>query len=264
MSLKWHLLSMTTFGLLFSLNPQSGDAAMLIARWEFEDSGNLGLDSTANANHGTVNGDVSQVAGKNGHGAFFDGTGDYISKTNLAGGYTAGSGGYTFAAWVKHDAAASGFDAILTQGIGSGFTFRLLVNSADTLYVNAVGEPDRTLTGNTITDGVWTHVAMTGEQSAGPNRTGKVYLNGVLVNTFSQGGALPTVGPTHTTLIGGSDGGTLHQWRGVMDDVRVYQGALTESEIATLAGVPEPASLSLLLLGAILVNCFRRRRRSLA
>ena len=257
MSRKLNSLGVVVCSLFFF--GSSADAAMLIARWEFETSGSLGLDSTANANHGTVNGDVTQVAGKNGQGAFFDGTGDFISKTNLSGGYTAGSGGYTFAAWVRHDPAASGFDAIITQGVGTGFTFRLLLNSADTLYVNSVGEADRTLTGNTISDNVWTHVVMTGEQS-GPDRIGKVYLNGVLVNTFTQAGAVPSVGATHTTLIGGSDGGSAHQFRGVLDDVRVYQGALTLGEIQTLASIPEPSSFILIVLGASAIFRFRRLR----
>jgi arabinan endo-1,5-alpha-L-arabinosidase len=262
MSRKFYVFGMTMFGMIAWAS--FSHAATLIARWEFETAGSLGLDSTANANNGTVNGDVTQVAGKNGQGAFFDGTGDYITKLGLAGGYTAGAGGYTFAAWVKHDPGAAGFDGILTQGVDPSFTFRLMMNSADTLYVNTVGEADRTLTGNVVPDNLWTHVVMTGEQTSGPNRTGKVYLNGVLVNTFTQAATLASVGGTHSTHIGAGDGGTAHQFRGTLDDVRVYQGALTLSEVEALAGiaVPEASSLTLMLFGFIgLWRAGSRRRK---
>ena len=81
----------------------------------------------------------------------------------------------------------------------------------------------------------WTHVAATYD---GPTSTMKVYTNG------EERGSTTHLGPIHTgsgypVWIGLSpeDSGTAAPWNGKIDDVRIYDRALTAGEIAAAAGL---------------------------
>ena len=76
------------------------------------------------------------------------------------------------------------------------------------------------------TNGVWTHVACTFDSSTGVER---MYINGVLQSAQA----------TYTTSLNASNiafrvGSTVEQYAGLLDDVRVYDHALTGAEIATV------------------------------
>ena len=47
---------------------------------------------------------------------------------------------------------------------------------------------------------------------------------------------------------------------GLVDDVRIYDTALTASEISSLVAVPEPTTAGVLALGAIALGARRRTR----
>jgi hypothetical protein len=44
-----------------------------------------------------------------------------------------------------------------------------------------------------------------------------------------------------------------------IDEVRIYNSALTTAEVSALTGVPEPATVSLVLAGALALGMLRRR-----
>ena len=62
------------------------------------------------------------------------------------------------------------------------------------------------------------------------------------------------------TRLGAGEGAGSHRMKGAMDDVRIYEGALTSAEVAAL--VPEPSTLLLASLGLLgLIGIGRRRKR---
>jgi uncharacterized repeat protein (TIGR02543 family) len=92
-------------------------------------------------------------------------------------------------------------------------------------------------------DGTWMHVAATFDGTAM-----RLYINGVLEATMT-----PPAGTTIATndlplTVGAQDGTTASRWfMGQMDDVRVYNRALSLSEIQALAGVVAPTCYPLTL-----------------
>ncbi|MCC6679977.1 MAG: LamG domain-containing protein [Phycisphaeraceae bacterium] len=104
--------------------------------------------------------------------------------------------------------------------------------------------------------GVWHHVAFVMDASAG---SVSGYLNGVLMTATNSWGLTFTtdvdgVATTEPILAGiGFDGR--------LDDLRIYDGALTQQEITNLynSGIPEPASVGLLGLGWLMMGTRRQR-----
>ena len=79
--------------------------------------------------------------------------------------------------------------------------------------------------------------------------------NGVAgaTNTITQ----PLDVPQPLFFGGDNEGAAGENWRGMLDDIRIYDHALSATEVAAL--VPEPSSS--VLLGIGLLPLLRRRRR---
>lgn len=213
-------------------------AALIVARYEFENSGQLGYDSSGGANHGTVYGTVTQVAGHipgSMAAQFTESTVARIVIPPLAG-YT-GLPSVSFAAWVKRDTSAGGWDGVISQDPGGCCNYRLLVAPGDYAYLNSGYHSDFTFPGTTFPRNQWYHVAMTVADNGAGARVTHFYFNGMEVS-----GSPDTRSPVQPdasgfkTYLGGGEGGTAHNLQGALDDVRVYQGALTAAEVAALGG----------------------------
>ena len=104
----------------------------------------------------------------------------------------------------------------------------------------------------------WTHIAVTLD----PGNDTEFFVDGVSVGT------LPGASPATATLnndftIGGGSFFQQERFVGLIDDVRVYDGVLTDEEIFNLT-IPEPASIaiwSLLGLGLSGFGYWRVRRK---
>jgi hypothetical protein len=69
-------------------------------------------------------------------------------------------------------------------------------------------------------------------------------------------------GNTLGSVIGAAWGSSDHNFSGVIDDVYIYDRALSPPEVLTLATVPEPSTSLLFTLGFIGMSSFNRRRRA--
>jgi MYXO-CTERM domain-containing protein len=91
------------------------------------------------------------------------------------------------------------------------------------------------------------------------------YLDGsILSPTSSNGRLINTLGSTATSnfnqviLGNGNPLSDTQSWNGLIDEVRVYDSALTLGELDALSAIPEPAASALGVLGML---AFLRRRR---
>ncbi len=85
----------------------------------------------------------------------------------------------------------------------------------------------------TLDLGVWTHAVATYDGVAM-----RIYKDGILVGNLSKSGSLST-DPAVPARIGRNPDG-YGPWDGIIDDLRIYDRALNEEEIATLfSGAPE-------------------------
>jgi hypothetical protein len=201
--------------------------------WKFDDYV-LELDSSGNENHGapgdenlgTPGGPVI-VPGKIDNAFSFDGWDDYVDCGKKPGSATA----LTVAFWMK---------AVLTQnriaidkhpaGSGRGWTVKLRSDGGLWWRIGSNDSFSDLMINSAYEAGVWVHVACTFD-----NGTAKVYLNGELRGTRIN--ITQAVNDTTTALRMGvpSTVQPTEQFFGLLDDVRVYDVALSETEIITLS-----------------------------
>jgi hypothetical protein len=237
-------------------------AATLVADYRFQDALNLGLDSSGYGNNGTVVGTVTQVAGHDAgsEAAYFNGN-SLIEKLGGLNGYT-GLPGFTFAAWVNLDGSAS-YRGVVSQDWSSSDCFnRLLLNPSQQPFINVEAHSDYSL-GSSMSSNTWFFIVLTANNS-GLNREGHVYVNGLEVTGSPQilGGNLVNLSGIDTYL-GTGEHGSPWKMVGALDNVQIYNWALTASEVSTLyqtgAVVPLPGTFLLLSPGLAGLAVIRRR-----
>lgn len=252
-----HLFLVSAFAVLVS-----GIAnASLVTHYEFE--GNA--DDSAGSADGTLMDDATYgvgptYGGKNfGQALSLDGDGDYMDCGATFASVTA-STTKTITAWAKSDTAdysgqAAGNGRIITLHRESGYSgFSMLANGSPStwqgLYAIAGNLYNYIDSGLSVTANEWAHIALV-QDGAGVY----IYINGVLANS-STDAAAPTMRRLVNADIGSYWGGYSSFFDGFIDDVRIYDHALSQSEIQAV--IPEPATLLLLGLGGLAL--LRKRR----
>lgn len=265
MSVKAGLLS--ACGLVALLAVQSQGA--LVASYAMDGNGN---DSSGNGFDGTTFGLASYVAGHTGDALKLSGGSDYPAPDELDGGvsraFDAGpgphadsllelNGSYTIAAWINP--GATGVYGIVSIGenqadYNAGVSLLLINGVVRAIHNN--GDNTYNFAPNIVSNGsTWTHLALVYSQ-ADSLRT--LYVDGVEVGTVST--PTPAVSNRAQGLRIGHlvnpDLGVFGVFDGLIDDVQIYNNALSASDVAAL--VPEPSMLSLAGVG---IAAMARRRR---
>ena len=219
--------------------PDRGHPLMqgLIGWWPMlEGTGDISRDLSGYGSHGTLkNMDpaTAWVAGNprfGGKALYFDGTDDYFTTGQRAA--LDPPSAVSVSTWIKRNGAQSTWGAILWNGPANndpwgayGFQFW---SSADN-NINwkiTTGTTDTGLaTGTIINDLTWYHLVGTYDGA-----TMSLYVNGVLVNSTGKTGAIGDYGDPGFQL--GVNNTTL--FTGSLDDVRVYNRALTKGEVMQL------------------------------
>src|SRR3989344_4461946 len=205
----------------------------LVGHWKFDEiSGTTAADSSGNNNTGTLTNGPTWATGKINNALSFDGTDDYINLGNM----NVSGSGITIAAWVKADTFSSSIDTRFiskanstneqshywmlgqTNSGGDKLRFRLKAGgSTQTLIASSGDLPINT----------WFHAIATYDGS-----TMRLYKDGIEVGSVAKSGTID-IDATVPANIGRNPDGSNHT-DGAMDDVRIYNRALTASDIQAL------------------------------
>jgi hypothetical protein len=205
-----------------------------LARWPLDETSGLVAPDVAGTNDGTlVGGPIWQPgAGRIGGALLFDGANDLVDIGTLD--IPAGNG-MTVAMWIKPSALSSS-PRLISKATGTGeqdHYWMVSLSSATALRfrLKAGGTTSTLITvGNLIVVDEWYHVACTYDQSQM-----RIYGNGVLITSVPKTGALDT-NPAVGAAIGNQPTGAgSDPFPGMIDDVRLYQRALNDVEVAILA-----------------------------
>ena len=219
-----------------------GDDPTMVGCWPFEEgSGTEIFDSSSYFNDGTVIDNPLWSPGKIGSYALdLNGTTQYATIEDDA--TLDLTDAITIMAWIKPEQYATQ-EIVKKAQSGNTDGYELaLAETGTTQYSNRVFfRINQSTYGNTYRvtstteypiDGAWMHVAGTFDGT-----TLHLYINGVLeASTDATGQTIATNNfPVH---LGASPGTFLRAFMGGLDDVRIYNRALSQSEIAELANPP--------------------------
>ena len=211
-----------------SATPNCGPA--LVARYSFE--GNLG-DSSGNANNATGTGSPTFTTGKYGSALNLNGSGQYaMAPASILAGVT----NFTIAAWVYWNGGSAwqrifdfGNDTtnylFLTPSSGSG-TLRFAITT------NSYGA-EQILETSPLPVGQWQHIAVTRN-----GNTAKLYTNGVPAVSGTV-----TIAPASFNPVLNNFGMSQYSdpfFNGRLDEVFIYNYALSDTEITRLAANQPP------------------------
>jgi len=217
-------------------NQLTSNSNGLVAAYGFEEaSGTMIADASGNGNNGTINEAVRITAGKYGNALKFDGVNDWVTVNDSASLDL--SAGMTLEAWVYPQSLA-GWNNVILKEVSGGLSYGLYANSdADgaSAYINngsdrGVAEPAQ------LALNQWTHLVGTYD-----GQVQRLYINGIEVAKTAQNGLIQqSSGVLH--IGGNSVWGEYFQ--GYIDEVRIYNRALTASEVnsnlATAISVSNP------------------------
>ena len=173
-------------------------------------------DQSGFQNNGTLINGPTWAASGGKYAMSFDGTDDY-ARVGTATTFNTNSK-WTWFAWFNRSTA--GVSSVF--GDGDGFA-RVVWSDATSLYVSNDGNSYLLQTFTTSLN-AWINITLV---SRGDSTNVDVYRNGVLNGTYTNGGSF--------TFRDIGRGYTLYYWAGLIDDVRIYNRALSPNEIRTLA-----------------------------
>jgi hypothetical protein len=203
--------------------------AGLKAAYGFEEtSGSTVVDRTT-GNNGTISGATRTTSGRFGRALDFDGSNDVVTIPHAAELNPASA--LTLSGWVR-PLSASGSRLLAAKERGSGFGYALYTRgSLMTPMARIFTSSDQSAIGSSVLpNSAWTHLAMTWAGG-----TLRLYVNGTQVSSRSVGTTAP--GGTGSFRIGGA-GVASAFFRGRIDEVRMYDRALSAAEIAADMNAP--------------------------
>jgi hypothetical protein len=205
------------------------------ADWTNDCSTDSALDSSGNSNNGdscpsTTGPDPS--AGKFGNGGYFDGSDDYINIGNPSAlQFVDSDFSWTISLWYKSTDASTDFRELLYKGAGWSINCGYVYGTNRCRFSQIGGSYHNVnSTNNAFSANVWQHLTITGSGTAS---TIELYINGVDVtgtidSDFSYDG--DAAADLNISVWSGNG----FPWQGNIDEVRIYNRALSSNEIRDL------------------------------
>ena len=206
--------------------------AELAGWWRFDEgSGTIARDSSGKGNDGTING-AKWADGKYGKALLFNAQDNYVEVPTS--GTLEMDANVTIAAWINWVNAGDTWLAIMANGQQGGpwENYGLFVNRTGrfvyfTLSLDGAHVTQQT-PNNAIVPDEWLHVCATWDGSAA-----RIYVNGEMKLEQPRPGKLV---PPKLPLRIGHRNGSPHYFNGTIDEVRIYNHALTPVEILGAIG----------------------------
>jgi len=194
----------------------------LIGWWKFDEaSGNIAYDSSGYNHHGNLFGGPVYVPGKINSALSFDGTDDYVQLPNL-GSFSS----FTIEGWLKATGdsliGSIGYNTFI-DGPGSGYRRLLYSTGGKMLAQMGAGNHGST---NIVPRGQWNHIVYVYNSQT---NIAKWYINGNPDSEF-----LGAISFGQPIKIGASYNLTGYMFNGLIDEVRIYNRALSAEEVLAL------------------------------
>lgn len=200
--------------------------AGLVSQWKGEGNAN----DSAGSNNGTLVNGTTFAAGKVGQAFSFDGSNDYINIPDPPENTSLNLDYITIEMWLKPN--SSGNDFVYDKRNPSGFTgeYDMLLRSSGTFQSTVFAASQVSLLESSsavIPMNTWTHYAAIWDGQAL-----KIYLNGNLVLSKTGSGAIAK--NSQPLRFGTRSDLSNEKYRGLMDEMAIYNRALSQQEIQAI------------------------------
>lgn len=193
--------------------------------WKFDEtSGTEAVNEIGDPCGQLINGPVWSSGVLDG-ALFFDGSDDYVDLGNSTVLDNLATGDFTIAMWIKTTYTGR---AILFGNYNGNpsYNFELGLSGAMRLYMDSEDHNASTV----VNDGLWHHVAAV--RDMGNNVY--IYVDGEL--DYSNTSTKSAYSISNSTMIGRDPRPGSYYFNGIMDDVQVFDSALSESQVQALTG----------------------------
>jgi hypothetical protein len=209
----------------------------LVSYWNFDEgTGGVAFDITGSGRDGALTGELSFDVGYQNTAISFHGTGAAPSRVAIPDSAPLRFGAtdsFTLSAWIQQEAVHAGqSEAVIVKSREAGNYYGIYINASNQW---AFRGPGGDVTGPAVTTNTWTHVTVV--QDGTNAATGrKLYING----TLSASGPTQAADGTGEFWIGQGNGGgsNIESFPGHIDEVRLYNRALSAAEVPTLLAPP--------------------------
>ncbi|MFE9743583.1 LamG-like jellyroll fold domain-containing protein [Saccharothrix saharensis] len=206
--------------------------------WKFnENTGTTAADSVGGRT-ATLTGGAGWIGGRDGPGAWFDGTTGYAETS---GKVLTTSASFTVSAWVYLTAGNNGDRVVVGQDGKQVGAFSLMYEAASDRWAAVLPKTDTDDAAAHVVRSTekaawnaWTHLSMTYDQQLGRLR---LHVNGVPSGTLTGVTALPSEGVLSIGR-GRVNGAKARFFPRGVDDLRVFGKALSDGEVRLVHGVP--------------------------
>jgi len=253
---------MRTLLVLIAVISMAGSvSANMVAHWTFDEgSGQTAYDS-AGTNNGTIYG-ATWTAGRIGGALSFNGTDSYVNVPDAPSLRFGKYDSFSISYWAKPQPLTDGRYVISKMsasesgifGYASGYyaptgQFTFYAEKSNENYVNIMTQTDAAPADS------WSFVTAVYD-----NRNMKIYINGELEDTGFYTLDTGATVPTQYLCIGAWTSATTRDcyFEGLIDDVQIYNNALTAGEIQQIYNAPEPATIALFGLGIMALRSKRK------
>jgi hypothetical protein len=208
-------------------------SAGLVGWWKFDETeGTTAADSSGNGNNGTLQGSPvwRPQGGKIGGTLEFNGKGDYVKINNESAFDITDQ--ITISAWVNIASVPQEWTGIVTKGDSA---WRISTDFANNVFHFGLGQNDYLNGKTTVGSGQWHHVLCVYD-----GRKMSTYVDGKLDATRPREDNIGT--NDFPVCIGGNAEMPGRCWHGLIDDIRVYNYALSRKDTEAIyqGGQPEP------------------------
>lgn len=208
-----------------------GSSSSPVGYWKFDEgSSTIANDSSGNLNTGFLANGPVWAGGRVNSALYFDGVNDYVqigSRSSLVM-----SNALTMSAWVNPASNTGSYTILNKEG-----EYEVAIQNGQIVWAIANSLPgwNWAYSGYVPAVGSWTHIAVTYDGS-----TVRTYANDSLVNIQAGSGFITDAHPSENDFrIGGRQCGVCvnEYFNGGIDEVRVYNRALSEVEVQALANM---------------------------
>ncbi len=236
------LIYLVCFVLVLSVALTSAAKAELVGWWRLDEgSGTIATDLSEYGNDGTLQSEPQWVNGKFGKALQFDGVDDYVEIPHAD--ILTVDNEVTVMAWINAERhggpGTESWQGIISKS-NSPRSYSLYTEASGALHFSTTSTVINDYVGTLSTGQVplneWVHVAamvVDGQH--------QYYINGEPAGTSGSDIVLPGTDDTSPVVIGRTGEGAARSFLGMIDDVRIYNEALTQEEIQVImlgAGMP--------------------------